>query len=780
MNTFIYTSSLARQWQWPLDLTQYDRGVLLSEAEYAELDTLVHRFGTEGSGWYSQAYTVLHRLLQPLNDGLNFAGASNSFKRSSNMRATAISLMLRAMHRFQTSFWAFTSSQWLDLLGTDYYAYMRYHGDKANCRQHLIAVSYLLCGFRDLRSLGKIEYYALAKRVFGKDAVDAPIQSIGEELTQWGYGRQRSTTYVTQALCRAFLLNRSPCLQDLTTEILEEVYRTYDSAYIKQGLVMISNVLSHQSLITRPMEWATQKKEDLLQNHRALEGVPPEWAQWCQRWYDTSTYQRSSRVSAIYRLFQVGRWLAQVHPEVTSPQQWTRELAAEYVAVVDRMTVGQLSKPGKMFADKLGKPIDAKSKASHLGAIRAFFKDCHEWGWIPRVFSPERSFATPRSVRAKIGPNPRVIADDIWAKLLWAGLNLTEEDIPAGIYQAGREQRGSFYPIKMVQAMVMVWLFCGLRRDEILRLRVGCVRWQREDHVIVGTDDILPKDTVCLLDVPVNKTSTAFTKPVDMVVGEAIAEWERIRPVQPKSVDAKTSEIVQYLFFYRGKRFGLSYLNNRLIPMLCQKAGVEVQDARGKITSHRARSTIASQLYNAKDPMTLIELKEWLGHRWLSSTQSYTQISPTKLAKSFVDASYFKRNLRSIEVLIDQDAVKNGDAAAGEPWKFYDLGHGYCTYDFFDQCPHRMACAKCAFYHPKGSHHTQLLEGKANLQRMLQEIPLSEEERAAVDDGITAMEKLCQQLADVPTPAGPTPNQIVTNEQRKTTVIPVEQVYRKT
>jgi phenylpyruvate tautomerase PptA (4-oxalocrotonate tautomerase family) len=43
--------------------------------------------------------------------------------------------------------------------------------------------------------------------------------------------------------------------------------------------------------------------------------------------------------------------------------------------------------------------------------------------------------------------------------------------------------------------------------------------------------------------------------------------------------------------------------------MLCAKAGVPAADVRGKITSHRARSTIASQLYNAKEPMTLFELQ---------------------------------------------------------------------------------------------------------------------------------------------------------------------------
>ena len=48
-----------------------------------------------------------------------------------------------------------------------------------------------------------------------------------------------------------------------------------------------------------------------------------------------------------------------------------------------------------------------------------------------------------------------------------------------------------------------------------------------------------------------------------------------------------------------------------------------------------------------------------------------------------------------------------------------------------------------------------MLEAKANLLRMKQEIPLSEEEQAAVDDGLTALEKLCMQLIDVPTPSGP-------------------------
>ena len=59
----------------------------------------------------------------------------------------------------------------------------------------------------------------------------------------------------------------------------------------------------------------------------------------------------------------------------------------------------------------------------------------------------------------------------------------------------------------------------------------------------------------------------------------------------------------------------------------------------------------------------------------------------------------------------------------------------------------------------------QLLEGKASLVQLHQEIPLSEAEVAAVDNGIAAMEKLLEQLADVPTPPGPTPREMETRIQ---------------
>ncbi|MEV0900056.1 tyrosine-type recombinase/integrase [Actinoplanes sp. NPDC049802] len=354
-----------------------------------------------------------------------------------------------------------------------------------------------------------------------------------------------------------------------------------------------------------------------------------------------------------------------------------------------------------------------------------------------------------------LGPDPRVIADDIWAKLLWAGLNIEPEDLPTSLNSLR-------YPLELLRALSLTWLFSGLRSNEIVRLRVGCVRWQHDGFPIPGdSDEVLARDAVCLLDVPTHKTGTSFTKPVDPLLGKAIETWQNLRPQQPRMLDRKTNEHIDLLFATRARRVANTYLNGTIIPALCRKAGVPTADIRGNITSHRARSTIASQLYNAKEPMTLFELQAWLGHRSPESTQHYAKITPNTLAKAYNDAGYFARNIRTIEVLVDRDAVTSGAAVAGAPWQYYDMGHGYCTYTFFEQCQHRsMACARCDFYTPKAWSKGQLLEAKDNLQRMLTSILLTDDERAAVDDGQAALDQLLKRLVDVPTPAGATPREI--------------------
>lgn len=747
-------------WQWPVNLLSYDRAKKLSSLEQEHIKILVDRFAAGGKAWHKEARIILERLLNPLHDVLNYIGVVNTIKRKNTICTTVIFLLIKAMHQHQISYWAFSIEIWYKLLGNDYYSYIKEHGVTANARQQLIAVAYLLCGFDKISNLGRVSPHALAVKIFTQHEVNFNINRILDALTEWGYTPTGNIVSVRCALSKALLLQRSPYIAELNYETLNKQYHTAKEKITRRGLVLLSYALVQMNIITHPL--GRDDRVDLKENikHRqATKDVPLFWLSICERWFSTSTLQQSSRISTLYRLFQAGRWFAKAYPHLQDVSDWTYEICTEFVAEVCRGKVGQWSNPTGNIFKNIGKPLSSRSKECLLKCVRNFISDCQDWGWIPRRFNPARTLATPRSLRAVIGPNPRVIDDAIWAKIVWAGLNLVDDDLLKESQKTVHDN-WRFYPPEMIRALAIIWLFGGLRRNEIMRLRLGCIRWQHNNENRI--EHSKNEHKICLLDIPVNKTNVAFTKPVDAIVGTFITAWEKVRPPQPSWLDQKTGERIQFLFSHRGRKIGTTYINKTLIPLLCNKAGVPLSDARGRITSHRARATIASQLYNAKEPLTLFELQDWLGHRSPESTRHYTQISPTVLAKSYADAGYFARNVRAIEVLIDQEAIK-GNRAATEPWKYYDLGHGYCTYDFFEQCQHRMTCARCDFYVPKESSKAQLLEGKQNLLRLKHEIPLTDEETAAVDDGVLAYEKLINKLADTPTPSGSTPREILTS-----------------
>jgi hypothetical protein len=166
----------------------------------------------------------------------------------------------------------------------------------------------------------------------------------------------------------------------------------------------------------------------------------------------------------------------------------------------------------------------------------------------------------------------------------------------------------------------------------------------------------------------------------------------------------------------------------------------------------------------------LADLQQWLGHKHAASTRHYAAILQRTLSAAYRKADYFARNVRTIQVLIDRESILTGAAAGGEaPWKYYDLGDGYCSYDFFAKCPHRLACARCPFYLPKQSSSGQLLSIKDGVGKMLEQLDLTDEERQALEGDRDALAALAARPADTPTPAGPAPKQLGTD----TTFIPL-------
>ena len=740
------------EWRWPLDLESYDRSPDLTPGEQAALARR-SRFPSRLGYWTPLFYQELGRLAEPVRDALDYIHSKG------HARTAVQHVITEELLRHKRAFWAWNSEEWRQILGHSRDECLQRKHIIGHSRNALMGVAYLLCRQLDIGSLGRFERVTLAFRLFEQDRVDAAVDRVLSILTPWGYSRL-ARDGMRMVICEVFLHNRNPRLEDISYELLDSM-RHEDQSHRTRGCILrLSRALIGLGILDRELGLWGVSRGDADLHPRASDhdahpepapAIAPKWTAFVKRWAETCTLSPGLRDGCRGKLLMLGRWITATHPEAASPDLWTREIAAESVAMICQKRVGDWVGPDSLRRTKeIGKPLTASTRLGYFHALAVFFRDCQEWEWIPRRFDAGRAFSYPPHLRRLLRTNPRVISDDVWAKLLWAGLNITQEDM--SIAFGGRH----YYPLAMIRALTVVWLFAGLRQSEIRRLRVGCIRFN--SPTTTGRGDQMLEE-VCLLEVPVNKTTSDYTKPVDRVVGEAVLAWEKERPSQPAGLDEKTNEMVHFLFSYRCARFSDHYLNDTLIPSLCQKAGIPTQDARGRITSHRARSTIATQLFNAREPLSLFELQEWLGHRTPNSTQHYARINPTKLARSYAEADYFRRNLRTIDVLIDQDVVRKG-AAAGEPWRFYDLGHGYCTYDFFDQCPHRMACARCSFYRPKGSAAALFLEGKQGLLRLKQEIPLTEGENAAVDDGVNAFEKLLSQLADVPTPAGPTPRQL--------------------
>jgi integrase len=720
-----------------VDLSAYDRSPRLYPTEKKALAEMLR---PAGAFFMPQRVRVLERLSQPLKDVFRLTQLGH------NGTVRAANALFRAMAKRGNSFWGWSTDHWIQTI------------NESDFQTGLLASAFFLVGFRDFVKIRFYKKTAVARLVFGKEIVDESFRVLTEEAVRLGHGKARIRYSWQVTVSELFLINGSARLKDLTKQQLDQYYVQAKARARRLDIWSLSYVLVSLDVINEPIK-NTREQSTPKEQSRVLEGVPPKWAQSAIKWHDTSTLALSTRTGVYYCVLAMGRWLSKTHPNISLPADWDRALSAQAVAAIHRMKHGDYSDGVKTIApEKIGFPLSASAKVTYLNSLRTFFRDLQEWEWIPRRFDPRRTFAVPRELGSQTRKEPRVIQDDIWFKLLHAGLNLQPEDFNIGC--VGRRE-GPYYPIEMMRALTVAWLFAGLRRNELTRLPMGCIKWQNEDMVVTGTEKIIPKNTVCFIVVPVSKTKGSFTKPVDPIVGQAIARWEKDRARQPLKVDWKTGERVEYLFSYRGHQIGKGYINTSIIPVLCKKSGTPRIDARGNITSHRARSTVATMLFNADNPMSLFELQEWLGHHSPNATRAYAQITLTKMSNAYAKAGIFNRALRTIEVLFDQDAVRTGAAAKGQPWMFYDLGHGFCTYDYFSQCRHRMACAKCDFYVPKDSSQAQMMESRTNLVRLKQELSLTDDEVSAVDEGVELMNKLIGKLANVPTPSGPTRRQLL-------------------
>ncbi|MGX4712316.1 hypothetical protein LZP97_15815 [Rhodococcus sp. DMF-1] len=170
---------------------------------------------------------MIRRLLRPLetvNAGLH--SPATAHRRRAMADAGAVLLMRCA--ETKRTFWGWTTQEWVDLLGRDLAEFRRnapaWAGDEA--RPYLAAHAYLLGSFTEFDRLGSFQRLTLSWRIFGRDRVSGEITRVRKVLAQWGYRLGRDDdTLLPMVLSQLFLLDGSPHLEDLGTDLFDRVRR---------------------------------------------------------------------------------------------------------------------------------------------------------------------------------------------------------------------------------------------------------------------------------------------------------------------------------------------------------------------------------------------------------------------------------------------------------------------------------------------------------------------------------------------------------------------------
>src|SRR5664280_2410345 len=319
-----------RAWSFPLDLDGYDRQGQLTAAELRALLELgpayLRRSRARGADQRTPRWDALTRLVAPLDEAravLHHAPTAR-YRRAG---AHAAGLVLQHCAETGRAYWGWTAPDWATLCcpSAEEFLAARTLPTEITVRPFLVALGYLLGGFTDAQQLGTFNRLHLAQLVFGADRVEDSMRRAVEILDGWGYRGVLTAQHRWRGMfAQALLINRSPRLEDLTTEAF------------RQLLPQPANAEPHGAML-----FALQRAVAALRHCDppvrtganavpVIEGADPSWIGWVQRWYDTSTLTPKVRATIRTLMAKAGRWLATEHPEITEPAQWTRQTCAAW------------------------------------------------------------------------------------------------------------------------------------------------------------------------------------------------------------------------------------------------------------------------------------------------------------------------------------------------------------------------------------------------------------------------------------------------------------------
>jgi hypothetical protein len=747
-------------WRMPIHPERYDRSPL-SDAERMALAVLVDGDARLNSPARRKPEATLVRLTRPLHEVYALR------RRDASVRPIATRVIFTQMHRRGKAFWQWSPREWCNVVGVTAEAFETANGlprRRNGVRPHLLDVAFLLCGFEQFAPIWTATaFYPMARVVFGADVLDGQIARLDSVLADNGYSSGRvSIKKRHQAIAFVLLLNRSPWLDDLAWPALEYAASMGSPHAASIILHRIAKALVLLGIIAPADNDATRDLFPLGPS----DGVPDEWYAWYRAWRATGSRGLAPRIARHYGgyILYAGRWLARRHAYVVSPEQWTEELAfAMRTAVLEETNDVFVSASGRWNLQRrgqLGQRFGHAAISQFLASLRRFFRDlqtkAHAVGdaparRIPRRFDPREALATPEYVeKALAGSEPRDIALAVWQRLAIQAARLTREDLGPL----------SYWPFSAVQALAFLWVSTARRPNELLRLRADCVRTQWEADMSDEAGDRLPPGAdvvgeergakVSYLHIPSSKYGGPGWIWIPKYTADAIARWQAERGQMRSALyDQKDREFAQLLFVHRGKGMGVTFLNRRLIPLLCRKAGVDPHDAEGAYTAHRGRSARISMLHACG--LELEDLAAYAIHKNTQTIKKYARRNPIHLHRRVAQADTLST---VIEGLYDPNA-----AAQGRPSVRWFLGYDadgtpqFCGLPAHHTCPHRMDCSRCGLF--IGGERARLVHDDPNLLRVTAEMPMTEVQRLLNEGQREAAARALAAAKEVPPPVPP-------------------------
>ena len=553
------------QWRMPISPLDYpDRNPVLSEEERRGIE---HLLSLSSWQWraFEQHLALLERITKPLLDVLMLFQQRRP--KSLVSRKHFIDHLLGHVLQTNTLYWGWSSSMWETVIQTiptrpKEVAQRRAPGHTSSASPDLLLTqlaAYLLTGRLHLTRAKPLRVLAFGEIVFGPALVQAAIDRVKEPWLATGYSdRGRNQEDLVHVLILALLVNRHPSLEALTASVLKQASALNQRRDIAHRFGQLHRVLIDLAILSDEGEKQTETKPaTMLFQEEFVQGIHPRWVAWVRAFWQQTPLTERQRTAITGQVLLACRWLAQHHPQVTEPSQWSREIALAYVAYVcNEATVFDYASPllrRKRLA-KQGEPLKPASRSARLQGLRAFFRGLQKYAYemdghvqppLAINWNPADILATPEHVMTQIQPNPRNVEEEAWLKLVWTACTLSAAMVKAAAPR-------TTYPLLLQRAVALVWVTGCRRSDEIRRLPLDCVRseWAPEMVDEQGVQ-LEPAEPLWYLLVPSNKYRGNFWTPIPQYTAEAILAWQAVRPKnQPLLQDRKTGKLTAYLFQY--------------------------------------------------------------------------------------------------------------------------------------------------------------------------------------------------------------------------------------